>query len=330
VGFEPALSRSRRSLHSPRPAEASLVPIGQEPLLPTGRSHTENHNMMKVHRTESQAASSRSNGSRSRGPRTSEGKTRSSMNRVAHGLNSHHTLIPGESLEEYEAFIASWFSSLKASNSAEAKIISFIADQAWKLSRLNRIENGQYLESLEEALEETESFKSFSKTETALTVVTALLQNLDGVVELNATSNSTKFFVSGLGGTLTILEDAPHLSLAVIAPLTRAATQIIKDDEANPEAVKELRVAAQHAVDGLKTELAKNEIEVEKTRELLAEQLLPLQETDVKLIDRYRRCPEVSMQRQMLLLNTTKQASTGIFTIDNEVRPFPVSVKVVQ
>ena len=103
-----------------------------------------------------QAAASVLNGARSHGPKSAEGKATSSLNAIRFGFTAAHLLLPGEDPAAYEAFLDSWFSALVPTTMPEATSVAQLADTAWKLERLSRVENGRMLARLEEEVEKTE------------------------------------------------------------------------------------------------------------------------------------------------------------------------------
>ena len=54
--------------------------------------------------TKAQNAANRRNSRKSTGPRTPEGKSKSSMNSVKHGLTAKQVVIPGEDPSEFDEF----------------------------------------------------------------------------------------------------------------------------------------------------------------------------------------------------------------------------------
>ena len=72
--------------------------------------------------TAAKTAANCANALQSTGPRTVEGKTRSSMNAVRHGILSRAVLLPDESPEEFESFAAGWRTALMPVGEAESAL----------------------------------------------------------------------------------------------------------------------------------------------------------------------------------------------------------------
>ena len=58
----------------------------------------------------------------------------------------------------------SWFAALSPGTIPEATSVAQLADTAWKLERLSRVENSRMRARLEEELEKTDEFKLFDNT----------------------------------------------------------------------------------------------------------------------------------------------------------------------
>ncbi len=69
------------------------------------------------------------------GPRTVEGKARSARNAVKHGLRAHAMVLPGEDIDEYEAFVKTAVDSLNPVGAASAEVARQIASTLWTLRR---------------------------------------------------------------------------------------------------------------------------------------------------------------------------------------------------
>lgn len=84
---------------------------------------------------------SRANGARSQGPVTPEGKARSSVNAMRHGLSSKKVVIAGESSEDYQALLDSYIEEFQPHSGFEAELVHTMAASRWRLRRLTAIES---------------------------------------------------------------------------------------------------------------------------------------------------------------------------------------------
>ena len=87
-----------------------------------------------------QKRANQQNAQHSTGPRTEQGKQRCSQNAVKHGLRSKHPVITGEDPAEYQSKLDKLRNDLRPVNALEDEIVEQIADTAWRLKRLTRIE----------------------------------------------------------------------------------------------------------------------------------------------------------------------------------------------
>ncbi len=91
--------------------------------------------------TEAQIVSNQTNALLSTGPRTVEGKARSAMNRLAHGLRSNVVVIPGEDATEWERFRTGIVQSFAPTNALETELVGRIALGFWRLRRCTVLES---------------------------------------------------------------------------------------------------------------------------------------------------------------------------------------------
>ena len=91
-------------------------------------------------RTEKQIRASRENAKKSTGPRTPEGKARSSKNALKHGLLAQDSVIPGEDPAEFDRHLTTYEDTYLPRNCIEKELVRQIADAAWRMQRLTRIE----------------------------------------------------------------------------------------------------------------------------------------------------------------------------------------------
>ena len=90
--------------------------------------------------TNKQINANRENAKNSTGPRTPEGKQRSSQNALKHGLLAADSVIPGEDPAEFDRHLTLFENAYVPKNYIEREIVRQIADAAWRMQRLSRIE----------------------------------------------------------------------------------------------------------------------------------------------------------------------------------------------
>ncbi len=86
--------------------------------------------------SERKTQSARANGAKSRGPKTAEGKAKSALNAVTHGLNSKTVVLGTESEDRFEEFRARYFADLAPRNQVEAGLVDQIVAASWRLERV--------------------------------------------------------------------------------------------------------------------------------------------------------------------------------------------------
>ena len=82
----------------------------------------------------------RANAQHSTGPQTPEGKQRSSMNSLRHGLTSQIVVMPNEDLEAYQSHLKSFTDEYHPQGATEAQLVQALADTSWRLNRVAAIE----------------------------------------------------------------------------------------------------------------------------------------------------------------------------------------------
>lgn len=86
------------------------------------------------------AEASRENGRHSNGPVSEDGKQRSAMNAVRHGLSARSVLLPREDAGEYEEFRRSIVESLDVQGGLELMLAEQVVLAAWRLQRAAQYE----------------------------------------------------------------------------------------------------------------------------------------------------------------------------------------------
>jgi hypothetical protein len=88
-------------------------------------------NRIKINRTNSQLST---------GPKTSEGKQRSSLNALRHGLTGQIVVMPNEDLNAYQLHLNSFTDEYSPKGATEANLVQALADTSWRLNRVAALE----------------------------------------------------------------------------------------------------------------------------------------------------------------------------------------------
>jgi hypothetical protein len=86
------------------------------------------------------AAINRANSQRSCGPRTAEGKQRSSLNALHHGLTAASPVLPSEDAAAYQAHCRQFLDEHQPATATEKQLVQELADTAWRLNRIPLLE----------------------------------------------------------------------------------------------------------------------------------------------------------------------------------------------
>ena len=91
--------------------------------------------------SEKQIEANRKNAQQSTGPKTDEGKARSRLNAVTHGLTgSVLDILPHEDDREFTRRLNAWFDHYLPTNDAEAQLVRQAVILTWKIDRADRCE----------------------------------------------------------------------------------------------------------------------------------------------------------------------------------------------
>ena len=90
--------------------------------------------------SEKKAAANRRNARKSTGPKTLEGKNRSKLNALQHGLRSAITILPTEDAAAFEARKVAWTEELQPAGDFEAYLVDLVVANSWRLDRCRRAE----------------------------------------------------------------------------------------------------------------------------------------------------------------------------------------------
>ena len=95
----------------------------------------------------------RANAQKSTGPKTAEGKARSSMNAITHGLSAQHAVLSNEDAEAYKAVVQGWIDDLQPADTAETALVERAAIADWRLKRCVRAEHARLSTRVRHAVE---------------------------------------------------------------------------------------------------------------------------------------------------------------------------------
>ncbi|HLK99138.1 MAG TPA: hypothetical protein VK539_01070 [Myxococcaceae bacterium] len=281
-----------------------------------------------------QAATSALNGAKSHGPKTRDGKASSSLNALRHGLSASNLLLPGEDAAEYEQHLDGYFSSFAPTTLPEAHVVVQVADLAWKLKRLSKLEDGRVLALLEEALEGTDAFGLVTSTRRALEALSGLVAVVDARPTVPKDPELTETLLRGLDGTLALLREVPGLPDAVLQPLS-LALQEVRDTRQEgcleQAAYEHLGNMAKVARGALAEKLDQEQAALGLVRERLAAEMLLLEDVAIKKLERHRKLLESSMQRQLDLLGQVRsQVASARPEHQAEAKELRVRLRVVK
>jgi hypothetical protein len=110
-----------------------------------------------------QVEANRRNALRSTGPKTDEGKRRSRLNAVRHGLTAETVIASLEDAKDYRAFEAAIIADYCAETAVARELVLRLASLLWRLRRATAIET-DLLEIQAEALREREAGDTISSS----------------------------------------------------------------------------------------------------------------------------------------------------------------------
>src|SRR5271163_1840785 len=90
--------------------------------------------------TELRVEINRANAQHSTGPKTAEGKQKSSLNALRHGLTGQIVVMPTEDLAAYQLHLKSFAEEYHPSGATEANLVQALADCSWRLNRVAALE----------------------------------------------------------------------------------------------------------------------------------------------------------------------------------------------
>src|SRR5713226_1910516 len=108
--------------------------------------------------------SARANGAKSHGPITEEGRKKSSMNAITHGLNARTPVLPNENYDEHDALLHSYVQDLQPVGTAEMAAVIDMVDAKWRQRRLLNIEAEMFQRQIEKQKKEVDAaYESYNE-----------------------------------------------------------------------------------------------------------------------------------------------------------------------
>lgn len=271
---------------------------------------------------------------KSTGPTTEQGKLKSSLNAVRHGLAAKNLLLPGEDAETYESRMDGVFTSLAPTDEAQAQLAALVADDIWKLDRLAKIEQGLLLGRIEELLGLTEAAESSGRTVSALNALGTALRgweaqpipterDQDFLGRLTAMSEALDV-VEGLVAGLPA--DLMHRSQDLLAQLHYSVGGRVVPTDAYAELFK---VAGKVMV-ALMGRGDRDVTVQQELRKAIATIALP-NEADLKKLARYRKLLEEGLQRRLQALEQLRKLAVAspVAETTEKAREYRVKLRVV-
>lgn len=107
-------------------------------------------------------AANRANAQHSTGPRTDEGKARSAMNAVRHGLAARASLLPGEDVAELQQLADEMQADFRPRSAIERELVGRVVSLTWRLRRIARAEETLWAEEDAERVSGHERWAKFT------------------------------------------------------------------------------------------------------------------------------------------------------------------------
>src|SRR5216684_8601398 len=115
--------------------------------------------------TQRKIDSARANGAKSHGPITEEGRKKSSMNALKHGLTARTVLFSNDNHAEYDALLESYIQSLQPIDPFEMDLVVEMVNTKWQQRRVQKFETELFDQEMDEHKEELDKdYKSYSET----------------------------------------------------------------------------------------------------------------------------------------------------------------------
>lgn len=272
---------------------------------------------------------------KSTGPRSVEGKLRSSLNAVRHGLASKNLLLPGEDVESYESRMDGVFTALAPTDEAQAQLTALVADDLFKLERLGRIEQGIVLGRVEELLGLTQAADRARSTASALVSLGTTIRTWEAQPFPEEKCQNLTALLGAMNDALEQVQSlVPHVQADLIDDAIEVLNQLFNSVgtvTVNMPLVKTMIEKAGRLMVGLLDVGARDEGAQQELRAAIATIALP-DEAELKKLGRYRKILEEGLHRRLLSLEQLRKlAATSPATKETteKAREYRVKLRVV-
>ena len=123
--------------------------------------------------SERRIEANRRNAQKSTGPRSIDGRARSSMNALRHGITGQVSIMTVEDRGAHDKFVQELIESLRPEGAVELQFASVIAEDFWRLQRIRAVENdmfalGNFSEAADIDVDHPEIHASLTRAQTFL------------------------------------------------------------------------------------------------------------------------------------------------------------------
>ena len=123
--------------------------------------------------SEKRIEANRRNAQKSTGPRSIDGRARSSMNALRHGITGQVSIMSVEDRAAHDKFVQELIESLQPEGAVELQFASVIAEDFWRLQRIRAVENdmlalGNFSDAADIDVEHPEVHASLTRAQTFL------------------------------------------------------------------------------------------------------------------------------------------------------------------
>jgi hypothetical protein len=123
--------------------------------------------------SERRLAANRANALKSTGPRTAQGRARSSLNALRHGVTGQVSIMTAEDRAAHDKFCQELIDSLQLEGPLELQFASSIAEDFWRLQRIRALENdilalGSFSDAADIDVDHPEIHTSLTRAQTFL------------------------------------------------------------------------------------------------------------------------------------------------------------------